>query len=381
MKLKLAAVALLGAGSLVGAGTIPAAGVTGAGLASPARSTVAASACHRAPSPPAPQVSAGALVATQFVSATTGWVVGANRVLATTDGGAHWSRQRSAPGADYTEVDAINATHAWVVGRHQLIVTTNGGTRWRSLPEPCPVISSVHFVSPKRGFAIAGGTLLRTGDAGRRWHAVIAPGRAQSVCFTSPQRGWLGAHGRIFRTVDGGRDWTLAVSTGPVAKHPRSQPDAIVECSGPDTGWAEIVGPGVASNQEEHVGYYLSDSGSRPIFAEQYFGNPHVHVTRESPGAYYAAFSAVDAADAVFVDTCAPCGTGTSPVGIAENDGATVLRPGRVGHINFALGAAFVSTADGWAVGEVAHYRKGTATWKIEHTADGGKHWATQYVE
>jgi len=371
MKLILAAVALLGAGTLVGAGAMPATGV-----AVPTVTT-----CHRAPSPQAPYVAPGALVAAQFVSSSTGWVVGANRVLATTDGGTHWVRQRSATGADYTEVDAIDAAHAWVVGRHQLIATTDGGADWHSLPEPCPVISSVHFISSSRGFAVAGGKVLRTSDAGRHWHPITAPARAQSVCFTAPKRGWLGAHGRIFRTVDGGRRWALAASTGPVAKRPRNQPDAVVECSGRHTGWAEFVGPGVASNQEEHVGFFLSDSGSRPIFAEQYFGNPHVHVTRNSPGAYFAAFSAVDPADAVFVDTCAPCGTGTSPVGIAEHDGTTFLRPGRVGHLNFALGAAFVSTTDGWVVGDVMHYRKGTATWKIEHTADGGKHWTTQYVE
>jgi photosystem II stability/assembly factor-like uncharacterized protein len=334
--------------------------------------------CHRKASP-ATYVAPHALDAVQFVSGTTGWVAGADRVLATTDGGAHWSMQRSAPRADYSEVDAIDGDHAWIVGRRQLIATTNGGATWKTLPEPCPAISSVHFYSASDGVAVDGGKLLKTSDGGARWRHAKAPAAVQSVCFTNPRSGWLGAHGQIYRTVDGAR-WARAVSAGPVSKHPADQSDAIVQCSGSDAGWAEIVGPGGASNQEPHIGYHLSDTGSRPIFAEQYFPHKGVKVRRESPGAYYAAFSAVDPSDAAFVDTCSPCGRGTSPVGIAEDAGRTFIRPGNVGRLTFSPGAAFVSTADGWVVGEVIHYGKdGSATWKIVHTSDAGKKWTTQY--
>jgi hypothetical protein len=370
MKLTIAAATALAAGSLISFGTASATGLT----------AQVASTCHLKPSPREPYIAKNALQAVQFVSPTTGWVAGANRVLATTDGGAHWSLQRSQKHADYTEVDAIDAHHVWIVGRHQLIRTTNGGRTWQQLPEHCAVISSVHFVSPSRGFAVAGGKLLKTGDGGRRWHAVSAPARVQSVCFYNTHLGWLGAQGKIYRTVNAGRVWALAVAGPPVHKV-GNEPFAAVQCAGPDAGWAELIGPGVASNQEAHIAYHLSDSGSRPIFAEQYFEHPHVTVKRESPGAYYAAFSSVDAADAVFVDTCTPCGRGTSPIGIVTNQGQSMTAPRNVGHLNFALGAAFVSTAQGWVVGNVQHYHAHTATWKIVHTVDGGRHWTTQYVE
>lgn len=382
MKLKIAAVAALGASSLVGLGATPATGVAGSTAHHAVRrtSSVASSGCRRLQST-TPSVTGAGLAAVQFVSATTGWVVGDDRVLATTDGGGHWSRQRTVHGAGYSSVDAIDINHAWVVGRHQLIRTTNGGASWRRLPEPCPVISSVHFVSPSHGFAVAGGKLLATSDAGRRWHAMSAPARVQSVCFTSTQLGWLGAHGKIYRTVNGGAVWALAVA-GVRGHGSHGGPTAEVECAGPDAGWAELIGPGVGMNQMAHIGYHLSDSGSQPIFAEQQFAHPGVTIHRESPGSQPAAFSAVDASTAVFIDFCPACGVGTSPLAIATSNGQTLDRVGRVRHLDEVYGASFASATDGWAVGGVDHFSPNgnRITWKIVHTTDGGRHWTTQYV-
>jgi hypothetical protein len=383
MKLTFAAVAAFGLASVAASVAVPASanplGASHRIAAQPAAAVTSTAACHAKPSPPATYVPPRGLDAVQFVSTTTGWVAGANRVLATTDGGAHWSLQRSASKADYSSIDAIDADHVWVVGRHQLIATTDGGASWRQLPEPCPAIASVHFVSPSDGFAVAGGKLLETASAGEHWAVASAPNHVQSVCFTDKQRGWLGAHGQIYRTVDAGQEWALAVSG---ARRDRNDPPlAEVQCAGTDAGWAELIGPGVGASQEEHVGYYLNDAGSRAIFAEQYYAAPHETTKREAPGAYFAAFSAVDPSSAVFVDTCAPCNMGTSPMAIASKEGHKLSRVGRVGHMNFAYGAGFASTSNGWVVGETLHYHPNGASWKIVHTSNGGKSWTTQYVE
>jgi hypothetical protein len=374
MKLKIAAVAALGVGSLVGVGVAPA---TAAGhVAAPALAT-----CHSPASPVQSQLP-HELAGVQFVSPSTGWVVGADRILATTDGGAHWSVQRVQTGAWFSDVDAIDANHAWVVGRHEVLSTTNGGATWRRLPAACPGISSLHFVSPSDGFAVAGGTLLRTTDAGLKWRSMNAPARVQSACFTNTQRGWLGANGRIYRTVTGGRTWALAVAG--VRHAARLGPaNAEVECAGPDAGWAELIGPGVGMNQQQHIGYYLNDAGSRPVFAEQYFSHPGVTIRRESPGSEAAAFSSIDASSAVFVDSCSACGAGTAPVGIATNNGRTLDRVGRVHNIDQAYGASFASTSQGWVIGGLNHFTThgNHVTWKIEHTTDSGASWTTQYVE
>jgi Photosynthesis system II assembly factor YCF48 len=379
MKLKIAAVAALSAGSLVGIGVAPA---TGSATHAVAKTSAPSLGCSSQPRPPGVAEVPGELAAVQFVSATTGWVAGADRVLATTNAGATWSVQRVARGAHYSEVDAIDSRHAWVVGRDQVIATTNGGATWRRLPEPCAAITSVHFVSPSHGFAVAGGKLLRTSDAGKKWHSVHTPAGVQSVCFTSTQLGWLGANGKIYRTVNGGRVWGKAVAGEKV--HGRSnEPIAEVECAGADAGWAELIGPGAAMNQQPHIGYYLNDAGSRPIFAEQYFPHPGIKIHRESPGSEPAAFSAVDASNAVFVDWCPACGAGTAPMAIATGSGQTLDRVGRVRNINQAYGVSFASTTNGWAVGGLNHFTPhgNRVTWKIEHTTDGGKHWTTQYVE
>jgi hypothetical protein len=137
-------------------------------------------------------------------------------------------------------------------------------------------------------------------------------------------------------------------------------------------------------SQQEHVGYYLNDDGaSRAVFAEQYYAGKHPASRHSSPGPYFAAFSSVDPSDAAFVDTCAPCGRGTSPLVIATRNGNTLDRVGKVRHLNYADGLAFASTTSGWAVGYVDRESHGHAvnTWKVVHTTDGGHRWATQYVE
>jgi photosystem II stability/assembly factor-like uncharacterized protein len=43
----------------------------------------------------------------------------------------------------------------WAIGTGAVLATPDGGAHWAALPEPCPPIRSVHFVSPGIGFAVA----------------------------------------------------------------------------------------------------------------------------------------------------------------------------------------------------------------------------------
>jgi hypothetical protein len=271
----------------------------------------------------------------QFVSGSTGWaVLGADRILGTDDGGRHWvTEYRTTASADLSSVDFVDAAHGWVVGASEILATADGGRHWRTLPEPCPALSMVHFVSPAAGFAVAGaaqgseaadgGVLLSTTDGGLRWQRLPAPTDVQSACFADPGSGWLGADGHIYGTRDGGRTWTLAVRG--VAGPSGSPALAQVQCAG-SGAWAELIGPGVASSQEPHIGYHASGTSWTPIFAEQYFGHPGVPVSAPSPGGDAGPFSAVSPAQAVFIDYCGPCGDGTAPLDLAR-DGGTVLQP------------------------------------------------------
>src|SRR5450756_555031 len=133
---------------------------------------------------------APALSAVQFVDQGHGWVVGAGRILATSDGGRTWTRQYGGS-ADLGQVDFVDSRHGWAVGGDTLLRTTDGGGTWTPLAETCQAaLVSVHFVSPGLGYAVAvgsptdlgsgglftsatGGSLLRTTDGGVTWRAEV----------------------------------------------------------------------------------------------------------------------------------------------------------------------------------------------------------------
>ena len=81
----------------------------------------------------------------QFVSASRGWAVGQDTILATADGGARWTTQLSGK-LNLTSVDFVSGQDGWAVGTTSLLATTDGGAHWTALSEPCPVIRSVHFI-------------------------------------------------------------------------------------------------------------------------------------------------------------------------------------------------------------------------------------------
>ena len=337
----------------------------------------------------------GALTGLEFISPTQGWAVGQNTILATSDGGTHWTAQLSGK-LNLTSVDFINARDGWAVGTSSLLATTDGGAHWAALPEPCQPIRSVHFISPTTGFAVAGGqstastdpalpavggTVLSTSDGGRTWHARPAPANAQTVCFNDPHRGWLGAGGLLYRTTDGGKNWTsLTTMAGQAGS---GSPAAMsVECASNGTAWALRVGPGAAMSQNPHVGYYANQQAAVPLFAEQYFQTPGAKPSAQSPGSDAGPFSAIDSATAVFVDWCEACGAGTAPWALVSKSGAAVDKMGNVGSITQPQAASFQSAKVGWVAGSnsvLSATGTGKTQQRIVATTDGGRTWHVQW--
>ena len=327
------------------------------------------------------------------MSAETGWaVIGGDRILGTRDGGQHWATEyRTTASAELGSVDFADAAHGWVVGASTILGTADGGQTWRALPEPCPAVSMVHFISAAVGFAVAGpaqptgaaagGSLLTTRDGGLRWQRVSAPADAQTVCFSGPQIGWLGAGGGIYGTRDGGRTWTPSVRG--VTGQTRGSVLAEVQCAGSGAAWAELIGPGAAMSQEPHIGYHTAGAAWTPIFAEQYFPHPGVSVTAQAPSSYAGPFSAVSPDEAVFIDMCTACGYGTAPMDAARDGGTVLQARGNVGDIQNPRAAAFVTLDDGWVIGTATTYPSsgpGTQMTRIVHTSDGGHSWQVQYT-
>jgi len=386
------------AASTSAAAAAPASSAAGSAAAStPATGAAAGTgpACQGAQAAP---VAAGSVTGLEFVSADQGWAVGQDTILATTDGGAHWTAQLSGK-LNLTSADFISGQDGWAVGTTSLLATTDGGAHWTALPEPCPVIRSVHFVSPSAGFAVAGGqnagganpempvlagVVLTTDDGGRTWHRLAAPANAQTVCFSDAQHGWLGAGGLLYRTSDGGKDWTVLTSmAGALGSGYPAQMN--VECANDGSAWALRTGPGAAMSQEPHVGYHADQAGATAIFAEQYFQTPGGKPVAESPGSDAGPFSAIDAASAVFVDWCSACGPGTAPWDIATNSGSTLTKKGNVGSITQPQAASFLSPEVGWVAGNESVFptsAKGTpkSQERIVATTDGGRTWHLQYA-
>jgi hypothetical protein len=379
---------------LAGCGTTP-----GPAGTHPARTSAHAGECRADQQGPAmPWAGPGALTGVQFVSSRRGWVVGLGEIIATTDGGRHWNTQLKGD-LGLASVDFVDGSHGWAVGSRHLLVTTDGGSHWAALPEPCPEIRQVHFVSPQVGFAIAGGidlfgtasplaplrrgVLLTTSDGGRTWHRATAPADAQSVCFGSPKKGWLGADGGLFRTADGGRTWQP--TSARVRSRNLNYPALMtVQCAGADSAWAQAIGPGGEMSQEPHVGFHAGPRGTAAIFAEQYFQNPGSAPHANSSGSYAGPFSAISPAVAAFIDWCVACGAGTAPWELAVRGGATLRREGNVKGLNIATGASFVSQRQGWILGAQIRYGPSGAsrmTWRVVSTSDGGRSWRVVYTE
>ena len=374
---------LAGCGSVAAPAVSPSSGAsTATSSTSTAPGTASSSAslptgaCATAPAP-----ASGVLTGVQFVSPAVGWAVGQHVILGTTDGGRHWTVQDHGR-LDVQSADFISSQDGWVVGTRSVLATSDGGARWSALPDPC--IRSVHFVSASDGFAIAGGTdigdvsapssggeVLATSDGGQTWHRLAAPKNAETVCFNTASQGWLGAAGRLYQTADGGTTWTAATAA-PRGLNPGYVATMVVDCAGDGSAWAVDVGPGAASNQEPQVGYHAGPSGAVPLFAEQYFPHPGVHVAAQAPGSYTGPVSAISPSTAAYVGWCPACGaSGSVPWDIVT--GTHLTRKSAIGDLTQPEGASFLSAQTGWVAGAAGSRQL------IVFTADGGRSWQVQY--
>ena len=162
------------------------------------------------------------LYSVRFTSKKRGWIVGSlsrgenvvdSLVLATTDGGASWQRQRVPVRDELIHLDFDGDKRGWIVGSGGRVMhTRDGGETWQVQNSgTTAALYHVDFEGDERGWAVgARGTILRTDDGGLTWRAV--PLRVTttllSVKFVNKEQGWaVGRGGVILRTEDGGASW------------------------------------------------------------------------------------------------------------------------------------------------------------------------------
>jgi photosystem II stability/assembly factor-like uncharacterized protein len=96
-------------------------------------------------------------------------------VLATRDGGAHWTTQLAKAASPLTSVAFPDARHGWAVGGGGLILATaDGGATWTTQRSGQTFrLRKVSFASASDGWAIIGNAhLLATRDGGRTWRVI-----------------------------------------------------------------------------------------------------------------------------------------------------------------------------------------------------------------
>ena len=314
-----------------------------------------------------------------FVDDTHGWVVGAGRIVATTDGGAHWTQQYQGS-AQLQQVWFADAAHGWALGSRRLLTTSDSGDCWQELPMPSTPLREIEFLSPTEGWGIEraadqssknAGELVRTKDGGRTWQAVDAPETPQSVCFTDYQRGWLmGGSGVVYRSIDNGGTWTKAFT-------PTSEAlGGELQCAGPRDVWVLALGGGAAG----HIGYWLyhgADGGDFvPVLCNTFFPDCPGDIGHSLPdlGSYPGPLSSVSAEKAVFFTYTPPLAKPSTSLVLVDNEGALVSKPSAV-IPGFAeqTSAAFRTEDHGWVAGRTFDNH-----WQIVTTTDGGKTWSTQ---
>ena len=156
------------------------------------------------------------LVHAMFANAECGWVFGESGVVfATTDGGAHWTRQTSPSKYLLLGGTFIDSAHAWLAGAGATVLQTdNGGLSWQSgivRNARGTRFNAISFVGNRLGWAVgAAGHIFATTDGGRNWFPQQSPANIDllDVKFVDASDGWAaGKEGLLLHTIDGGSHW------------------------------------------------------------------------------------------------------------------------------------------------------------------------------
>jgi photosystem II stability/assembly factor-like uncharacterized protein len=296
---------------------------------------------------------------TQF----TGWVGtveygggGGGRVLLTQDGGKTWSPRFTSVGNQQhvTGLDFISPTTGWLVGVGHPHITNDGGNTWtqQSVPNQGSLdLLGINFSDANNGWAVGGselggGTILHTSDGGTTWTVQVPNGTTvglQAVQFADASHGWAvggtvypfapGYGVAILHTSDGGTTWTPQ-DTGTPSGGILNGLDVLDGL----TAWAVGRNGGVLHTSDGGITWSsrnLNTSGN------DFFG--------------------VD-----FIDSLHGWAVGTNGTIQHTSDGGVTWSSQTSGTTNNLWDVAFTDNLHGWAVG---------AGGTILHTNNGGSNW------
>ena len=161
------------------------------------------------------------LTAVYFVDAKYGWAVGHDaQILASSDGGATWSKQFEDPARESPLLDVWfqDNRHGLAVGAYGALLETNdGGAHWQDVAERLDNPDQLHLngiaAVKDAGLFIVGeqGGMFRSSDAGQTWEHLDGPyqGSLFGVIGTAHANTLLayGLRGNLYRSSDFGSTW------------------------------------------------------------------------------------------------------------------------------------------------------------------------------
>jgi photosystem II stability/assembly factor-like uncharacterized protein len=299
----------------------------------------------------------GTMYDVDLVDQTTGYACGFGEVRKTTDGGQTWTRQAIPLQGNLVGIDFVSATTGWVVGAEGSVYkTVDGGSVWlRQRHDTSQFYTGVSFVSATEGWVCGNSTILHTTDGGITWVTQTVPAGADAieVRFVDSQNGWAaGALRTILHTTNGGQTWTLqlgGVFEDPANRYPFNGLDAT------DAANAIAVGGGNSIYTTTNGGsQWLSrGSGSGTIpFRFARTDSSHLWSANSNSEVLYTV-NGGKKWDRSIIQLQLDCETCSNTADIA-----------------------FVNNTEGWAV---INGLFTTTSW-VWHSLDGGKTWQTLNV-
>ena len=205
-----------------------------AGLIAAALAALTLAACGSS-APSGPTASRGSALDT----AKYAWAVGyCGTIIATTDGGSHWSPQSSGTEFHLFGVCFADTRHGWAVGGATeptrtssgrsvslVLATTDGGSHWVPQSEaPGEPLGRVACADASHVWVTGGGqraTILASSDGGRTWttqYTDDALSEIQEIAFADKLHGWAinriggwndSRAAELLATTDGGLHWQV----------------------------------------------------------------------------------------------------------------------------------------------------------------------------
>ena len=168
----------------------------------------------------------GTLYDVDMVDQTTAYACGFGEVRKTTDGGQTWASQPIPLFGNFVGIDFVSVTTGWVVGAEGSVYkTSDGGSSWvRQRHDSSKFFTGVSFISDTQGWVCGNSTILHTTDGGTTWITQPVPSGADAIeiRFIDAQNGWAaGALRTLLHTTDGGQTWTLQL--GGVFEEPNNR--------------------------------------------------------------------------------------------------------------------------------------------------------------